>query len=158
MKKIVTFLFVLLVLVPVCVFAGEGHEECALCHGAHTAVGPGLLTTKVDTTTVNPATEKPLGRVDAMCMACHADEPNGLGYRPVAMENTHPSGITPVKVKLPADAKGFKGEEDKLTCMGCHDPHPSNPNYMYLRGPTVSAGNTQAFCVWCHPEQAPKEE
>ncbi|MGA1870438.1 MAG: cytochrome c3 family protein [bacterium] len=157
MKKIVTCLFVLLLLLPVCVFAGEGHEECALCHGAHTAVGPGLLTTKPDTTSVNPATGKPLGRVDAMCMACHAEEPNGLGYRPVSMDHTHPSGITPIKVNLPSEAKGFKDEEDKLTCMGCHDPHPSNPNYMYLRGPTVSAGNTQAFCVWCHPEQAPKE-
>ena len=56
MKKYSLFLVLIFLLIPVLVLAGEGHEECALCHGAHTAVGPGLLTTKPDTTTVNPAT------------------------------------------------------------------------------------------------------
>lgn len=153
-KSFLCIVLAFLIVIPALVFAGEGHEECALCHGAHTAVGPGLLTTKPDTTTINPATGAALGRIDSICMACHAEEPNGLGYRPVSMDHTHPSGVTPRKVILPEEAKGFKGEEEMLTCMGCHDPHPSNPNYMYLRGPIVSAGNTQAFCVWCHPEQA----
>lgn len=153
-KSCFLFILVLMLIVPALLFAGEGHEECALCHGAHTAVGPGLLTTHPDITTINPATGGPLGKIDSICMACHAEEPNGLGYRPVKMENTHPCGITPRNVILPPEAKGFKGEEEKLTCMGCHDPHPSNPNYMYLRGPIVSAGNTQEFCIWCHPAQA----
>ncbi|MEW5800803.1 MAG: cytochrome c3 family protein [bacterium] len=154
MKKSLPLLILVVLLTPAIALAGEGHEECSLCHGAHTAVGPGLLTEKPNTTTINPVTGKPLERMEQICMACHAAEPDGLGYRPVKMESTHPCGMKAKKVILPESAKGFKGQEDQLTCMGCHDPHPSNSNYMYLRGPQVSAGNTQAFCIWCHPVQA----
>jgi predicted CXXCH cytochrome family protein len=154
MKKSLHLLILVVLLTPAIALAGEGHEECSLCHGAHTAVGPGLLTEKPNTTTTNPATGKPLERMEQICMACHAAEPDGLGYRPVKMGSTHPCGMKPKKVILPDSAKGFKGQEEELTCMGCHDPHPSNTNYMYLRGPKVSAGNTQAFCIWCHPVQA----
>ncbi|MGA1874251.1 MAG: cytochrome c3 family protein [bacterium] len=156
MRRSLSSLLFIFLLIPAIAVAGEGHEECALCHGAHTATGVGtaLLTEKPNTTTINPVTGQPLERIEAICMACHADEPDGLGYRPVKMENTHPCGMIPQRLVLPESAKGFKGQEDQLTCMGCHDPHPSNANYMYLRGPQVSAGNTQAFCIWCHPAQA----
>ena len=120
-------------MLPALGIAGVGHEECALCHGVHTGQGPVILTEPLNTTTINPVTGQPLGRMDAICMACHAEEPAGAGYRPVKMEETHPSGLMPVKVHLPAEAKGFRTEEEKLTCCGCHDPHPSNPNYMYLQ-------------------------
>ena len=69
MRKSIPFLLLMFLLIPAIAMAGEGHEECALCHGAHTAVGPGLLTEKPNTTTINPATGKPLERMEAICMA-----------------------------------------------------------------------------------------
>jgi predicted CXXCH cytochrome family protein len=38
--------------------------------------------------------------------------------------------------------------------MGCHDPHPSNPNYKYLRVDTAKGSKIDAFCAVCHPVKA----
>jgi hypothetical protein len=38
--------------------------------------------------------------------------------------------------------------------MGCHDPHPSNPYYKYLRVDTAKGSKMDAFCAVCHPIKA----
>jgi hypothetical protein len=43
----------------------------------------------------------------------------------------------------------------RFECLGCHDPHPSNPYYKYLRVDTGSKGaKMDVFCAVCHPIKA----
>jgi len=134
-------------------FAGEGHEECALCHSAH-AGQKAIIFSEDLPPIINTVTGQALGKIDNICMTCHAEEPIGLGYRPVNLLETHPTDIMPEKIELPPEATDLKLEkEGYLTCMGCHDPHPSNTNYMYLRVPTDRGTNLNKFCIWCHPEK-----
>jgi tetratricopeptide (TPR) repeat protein len=51
------------------------------------------------------------------------------------------------------EARGFKGEEDRLTCLGCHNHHPTNKNYKYLRWSADGGENKTKFCVHCHPDK-----
>ncbi len=140
------------------VFAGP-HDDCTLCHGIHTGQGPVILTEPPNTTTINPRTGKPMKRIGSLCLACHAPEPDGAGYRPVDLNHTHPVGFTPDpnKVKLPTESKGFPGEEEDVVCTSCHDQHPSNTNYMYLRWPSDSGEDLPMFCAKCHPKQSSQE-
>ena len=40
-------------------------------------------------------------------------------------------------------------------CLGCHDPHPSNPYYKYLRVDTGAKGDgMDKFCAVCHAMKA----
>ncbi|MFQ5646988.1 MAG: cytochrome c3 family protein [bacterium] len=80
-------------------------------------------------------------------------EPADVGFRVIDLHQTHPVGIIPKTVKLPKEARGFKGEENELTCMGCHNHHPSNPNYMYLRWPTDKGKRIVKLCAHCHPDK-----
>src|SRR6266511_2136180 len=45
-------------------------------------------------------------------------------------------------------------EGGKFECLGCHDPHPSNPYYKYLRVDTAKGSKMDAFCAVCHPIKA----
>lgn len=155
MKKLLVAVGIASLLIPTLVFAGP-HDDCTLCHGVHSGQGPVILTETPNTTTINPRTGKPLKRIGQLCLACHAAEPDGAGYRPVDLNHTHPVGFTPDpnKVVLPPEAKGFAGEEEDLTCNGCHDQHPSNTNYMYLRWPSDGGENLPKFCAHCHPKQS----
>ncbi len=155
MKKVLVMLGALSLLIPSLALAGP-HDDCTLCHGVHTGQGPVILTETPNTTTINPRTGKPLKRIGQLCLACHAEEPDGAGYRPVDLNHTHPVGFTPnsAKVVLPPEAKGFAGEEEDLTCNGCHNQHPANTNYMYLRWPSDGGENLPKFCVNCHPKQS----
>ena len=80
-------------------------------------------------------------------------KPIDVGFRLIDLHQSHPVGIVPRTVKLPADAKGFKGQENQLTCMGCHNHHPSNPNYKYLRWPADKGEDLDKFCAHCHPDK-----
>lgn len=84
-------------------------------------------------------------------------EPVDVGFRVINLHKTHPVGIVPRTVKLPAEARGFKGQENQLTCMGCHNHHPSNPNYKYLRWPADKGQNLNKFCAHCHPDKMKPE-
>ncbi len=143
---------------PGMVWAGP-HDDCTLCHGVHSGQGPVILTETPNTTTINPRTGKPMKRIGSLCLACHAPEPDGAGYRPVDLNHTHPVGFTPDpnKVVLPAQSKGFPGEEEDVVCTSCHDQHPSNPYYMYLRWPSDGGSNLPMFCAKCHPKQSAAE-
>ncbi len=38
--------------------------------------------------------------------------------------------------------------------MGCHDPHPSNTYYKYLRVDSKAGKDIDAFCAACHSSKA----
>lgn len=154
-NRLVLCITLFVLAVPSLSFSGP-HDDCTLCHGVHTGQGPVILTETPNTTTINPRTGKPMKRIGSLCLACHAEEPDGAGYRPIDLNHTHPVGFTPNtgKVKLPEEAKGWPGEEEDITCLGCHDQHPSNTNYMYLRWPSDGGNDLPSFCSKCHPNQS----
>jgi tetratricopeptide (TPR) repeat protein len=119
------------------------HRRCGMCH---LDVERGILHRFIEQETdrINPFTGKPFGRVEAICTTCHT-----------SLHLAHPVGIIPdpKKVTLPPEAIGFKGEEDRLTCMSCHDWHPTNTSYKYLRWQVESAEETGRFCLHCHEEK-----
>ncbi len=158
MRKVFLLMVGAFLLMSSLVYAGP-HDDCTLCHGVHSGQGPVILTEAPNYTTINPKTGKPMKRIGALCLACHAEEPDGAGYRPVDLNHTHPVGFRPdpTKVVLPAESRGFPGEEEDLTCNGCHNQHPSNTNYMYLRWPSDDGGDLSKFCVHCHPKQSNEE-
>jgi len=80
-------------------------------------------------------------------------KPANVGFRIIDLHQTHPVEIVPRNVKVPTEAMGFKGQEDQLTCMGCHNHHPSNPNYKYLRWPAGKDNNLNDFCAHCHTDK-----
>jgi predicted CXXCH cytochrome family protein len=47
--------------------------------------------------------------------------------------------------------------DGKLECVGCHDPHPSNTNYKYLRVSTSQGAAMGNFCNLCHSAKSGKE-
>lgn len=131
--------------------AGKGsHGECAICHSSHEGRGMVMLTEEPNTVTVNPQTKKPLDGVDSLCMACHATEPDGAGYRPINLATSHPVGGKPEKAKLPAEMG------NNFNCISCHDEHPINQNYAYLRWPMKSTKDIPELCGRCHPESKEK--
>ena len=137
--------------------AGEGHEECSICHGVHTAKEFRLFPMGLNTKIINPNTKKKLGELDALCMRCHATKPEGEGIRVLDLAKKHYFGGKATIVKLPLASRQFlKGQEDLLTCLGCHDPHPANTNYCYLRtekGINIfDKKDIKKFCQWCHPK------
>jgi hypothetical protein len=131
---------------------GKGaHGQCALCHSSHEGRGPVMLTEEPNTVTVNPRTGKTPDRIASLCLACHAKEPDGAGYRPINLATTHPVGVAPQKATVPSTSLGFAGER-VLTCLSCHDQHPINTNYAYLRWPIKYKKDIPAFCARCHPQ------
>jgi hypothetical protein len=149
MKKLLLIGFVCL-----CVMAiskqgmayGPHDENCAECHSIHASKGEHLPA-------VNLSQEKYLSGetvkgTDAFCLGCHNAK---IGIMPIALTKTHPVGITPKKAKVPASSLSASG---LFHCMGCHDPHPANPNYKYLVVDTNGGKTMGKFCNYCHPAQA----
>ncbi len=112
----------LLTLLPSSVWA-KGHDDCSICH-KNAAAEDYTLIVPPDTKSINPHTNRPFGKRDAICMGCHKDNIN--------LKALHSVGIEPKNAVLPKEALGFKGQEKEITCEGCHDPH-FEENYMYLR-------------------------
>ena len=143
--KVIMFLAIgLICLVPATAWA-KGHGDCNSCH-LNTEQENYDLVTNPSNTIINPFTSKPYGQSDALCMGCHNQ---------FKAKSVHPVGIVPKKIVLPPEAKGFTGQEEQITCFSCHDPHPENKNYMYLRWPTDKGANISKFCVAkCHSQFA----
>ncbi len=127
---------------------GYKHKRCGMCNAV---VERGILHGFIEqkTTRINPFTDQPFGRIEAICTTCHT-----------GLHLAHPVGIipNPQKVVLPPEASGFKGEEDRLTCMSCHDWHPTNKNYKYLRWPVAGEEDLNRFCLHCHTKQGIKDK
>ena len=56
---------------------------------------------------------------------------------------------------LPHERSTSSGEAG---CGSCHDPHPSNPNFKYLRIGTNGGRNMGAFCAYCHEAMVDKND
>jgi hypothetical protein len=123
---------------------GSGHEDCDSCH-KNTSREDYTLVFKNKTEGINPSTKKPYGKMDALCYSCH--EQNS--------QFAHPVGIIPdpQKVIVPEDALGFPGQEQEITCLSCHNPHPDNKSYQYLRWQVEDEDDMTTFCVKCHASQ-----
>jgi predicted CXXCH cytochrome family protein len=137
------------------VFAAGKHEglNCTGCHGIHDAKGNIIFAVEPNKKAINPRTKKPYEGVTALCLGCHETPENGgMGIMPVAAAMSHPYGVVPNK-KVASVPKVFL-RDGKLECVGCHDPHPSNPNYKYLRVDTKGGAEMQKFCAICHPSKA----
>jgi len=136
---------------------GAGVHEavsCLGCHSPHYAVDDKIFAVK-NTLMNNPRTKEQLeGLVAANCLGCHElEEFGGAGIRPIHLHTTHPIGIVPNKQI--ADVPDNLLKNGKLDCISCHDPHTSNPNFMYLRVNTGEQGeNMQYFCAMCHSSKA----
>ncbi len=132
------------------------HEglDCLGCHDPHYAKQQKLF--KVDNSTYpNPRTGKPIDGVSALCLGCHNTEQyGGAGVKPIYLHMTHPVNIEP-NAKI-ADVDKQLLRDGILQCVSCHDPHPSNPNWRYLRVKTEQGSKVGQFCALCHGSKADK--
>jgi len=122
----------------------EGHKPCSLCHEME---GKKAKRVKIepDRKTINPFTDKPYGPVDGICIRCHPKFTHKEG---------HVLGVRPKKVYVPAEYLRYKGQEGELTCLSCHNPHPHETKYMYLRW-EVTKTEIKKLCTRCHINEAP---
>ena len=123
-------------------------ENCLDCHSLHYAKTARMLMTNDPDVSINSHTRKPLDGLNSMCMGCHS----GDGGPEITIMQTHPVGLTPIKVKVPAN----RLRDGKITCVGCHDPHPSNTNYKYLLVDTKDGTNMSKLCGICHGDKTEK--
>jgi predicted CXXCH cytochrome family protein len=158
MSNYKTVLFAILVFCGITINtqAAGVHEavSCLGCHSPHYAVDDKIFAVK-NTVMKNPRTkEKLTGMVAEKCLGCHElEEFGGAGIRPIHLHTTHPIGIVPNQAI--ADVPDNLLKNGKLDCISCHDPHTSNPNFMYLRVNTGQSGeNMQYFCAMCHSSKA----
>jgi predicted CXXCH cytochrome family protein len=79
-------------------------------------------------------------------------ERGGLGIKAVSSNHSHPYGVA-ANPKVAIVPPEFL-RDGKLECVGCHDPHPSNMNYKYLRVDTAKGAKLADFCAMCHPMKA----
>ena len=140
-----------LTLVPAASLAAGGHELVG-CSGCHLRKGGPF---PVNTKYLDPRTNLPYTGTTAICLGCHQDEDKGgQGYAPVSRHISHPFGLASVNPKVarvPEDM--MRG--GRFECMSCHDPHPSNPNYKYLRANVGAKGqDMDRFCAKCHASKA----
>jgi predicted CXXCH cytochrome family protein len=141
--------------VPGLANAAGKHEglNCTGCHGVHDAKGQLIAAVELNTKALNPSTNKPYSNVTAMCLSCHESPENGgMGILPVSAAMSHPYGVAPNPKVATVPAVFLR--DGKLQCVGCHDPHPSNPNYKYLRVDTMGGREMSNFCAICHRSKA----
>ncbi len=136
---------IILTIFPLSAYGG-GHEDCNICHEDTEEYA---LIVKPGSEIINPTTRKPYGKVDRLCVSCHEFH----------SKSSHPVGIVPnpERVDVPKEALGFKGQEGRISCMSCHNPHPKNTNYKYLRWPPENVWNLARFCTNCHTSQGAPE-
>lgn len=151
-------LIAIALIAPATAFAAGAHDSvgCAGCHSIHTAKGDVIFAVAPNKTGVNPKTKQPFSGTTALCLGCHEDSgKGGQGYAPIHANMSHPYGLTTVDPKIAKVPAELLREGGKFECLGCHDPHPSNPNYKYLRVDTGAKGQSMdAFCAVCHPIKA----
>ncbi len=147
--------FLMAVFLATASYAAGGHDalECTGCHGIHTAKGDIIFAVEPNKKAVNKMTKKPYEGTTALCLGCHETmEQGGMGILPVSSKMSHPYGVSPnAKVANVPQVFLRKGI---LECVGCHDPHPSNPNHKYLRVNTKGGSEMQGFCAICHSSKA----
>lgn len=144
-------------MLPLSAFAAGGHDSvgCTGCHSIHTAKGDIIFAVTANKQVVNPKTKQPYAGTTALCLGCHEDNAKGgQGYAPIAAHISHPYGLSQVNAKIAKVPPELLREGGRFECLGCHDPHPSNPYYKYLRVDTAKGSKIDAFCAVCHPIKA----
>lgn len=131
--------------------AAGSHDmlNCTGCHSIHYAKAYKAFAV-VNDKAPNPRGAGVIDGVSALCLGCHENPENGgAGLKPIALHTTHPVNLQPNGkiAKVPA-ALLMNGT---LQCTSCHDPHPSNPAYKYLRVDTKDGAEMPTFCAMCHP-------
>lgn len=148
-------ILILILALPAIAFAAGKHEglNCTGCHGIHTAKGDIIFAVEPNKKATNPRTKQPYAGITTLCLGCHeSTDRGGLGILAVSATHSHPYGIDArPKVAIVPDV--FL-RDSRLDCVGCHDPHPSNTNYKYLRVDTSKGAKMQNFCAMCHPAKA----
>ncbi len=157
--SLVTRVAVILALAsPAAALASGGHDAvgCTGCHAIHTAKGEVIFAVAPNKTDINPKTKAPYSGTTALCLGCHEESnKGGQGYAPIHANLSHPYGLASVDPKVAKVPPELLRDGGRFECLGCHDPHPSNPNYKYLRVDTGAKGqNMDAFCAACHPIKA----
>ncbi len=141
---------------PPAALARGGHDAvgCTGCHSAHAAKGAALSAVAPNTRMLDPRTGKPNLALSALCLSCHATpEEGGRGKAPVSAHFHHPFSVAkpdPRLARVPPELL----RDGRFECVGCHDPHPSNPNYRYLRIAVSRPPTLSELCGVCHPGQA----
>jgi hypothetical protein len=148
-------------LAPAAALAAGGHDSvgCNGCHAIHTAKGEIIFAVAPNKSDVNPKTKQPYAGTTALCLGCHQESAKGgQGYAPIHANMSHPYGLASVDPKVAKVPGELLREGGRFECLGCHDPHPSNPYYKYLRVDTGAKGqNMDAFCAVCHPIKADQQ-
>ncbi len=147
---------VVVCLIPVMGYAAGAHDglECTGCHALHTAKDSLIFAVEANKKDINPKTKQPYGGITALCLGCHeSPEKGGQGIKPIEGHMSHPYGISSINPKV-ARVPAELLRDGKFECISCHDPHPSNPNYKYLRVDTANGSKMAAFCAVCHPMKA----
>ncbi len=142
---------------PLSALAAGGHDAvgCTGCHSIHTSKGDIIFAVAPNKTIVNPKTKQPYSGTTALCLGCHEESSKGgQGYAPVSAHLSHPYGLAQVNAKIAKVPPELLREGGRFECLGCHDPHPSNPYYKYLRVDTAKGSKIDAFCAVCHPIKA----
>lgn len=150
-------LLVLAVATPALAVARGGHDGigCAGCHSMHAARGEDLFALPPNTKLLDPRTDRPNLTKSALCLSCHADvSDGGRGLAPASRHFNHPFSVEKPNPRL-AQVPPALLRDGRFECIGCHDPHPSNPNYRYLRIPVTRSPTLVELCEVCHPRTAP---
>jgi predicted CXXCH cytochrome family protein len=149
----------LIVSAPGIILAAGGHDSlsCTGCHSIHDAKGDIIFAVAANTKDINSKTKKPFTDITALCLGCHqSPEKGGMGIKPISQHISHPFGINKINAKVASVPQSLL-RSGKFECVSCHDPHPSNPNYKYLRIATSNGSNMQNFCIACHPMKADRD-
>lgn len=144
------------ILLPTSVMAAGPHEglTCAGCHAPHAAKGDLIFAVSPNLKDVNKRTGQPNSGTTALCLGCHqAPDKGGIGIKPIESHISHPYGLSSVNSKVAHVPAEFL-KDGKFECTACHDPHPSNPNYKYLRIDTSGGAKMDRFCAGCHAKKA----
>jgi len=148
----------IIALAPAAALAAGGHDSvgCNGCHSLHAAKGAVIFAVPPNAKYLNPATNEPYSGTTALCLGCHQDsDKGGQGIAPISQHVSHPFGLKTVNPKVAKVPGELLREGGRFECLGCHDPHPSNPYYRYLRVDTGAKGQSMdKFCAVCHPIKA----
>ncbi len=150
----VKVIILLVCALPYLALAYGPHEalDCLGCHDPHYAKAYKIFKVKNEVYP-NPRTGKVIDGVSALCLGCHNLEKfGGANVRPIFLHMTHPVNVKP-NPKIAQVPKELL-RDGMLQCVSCHDPHPSNPNWKYLRVDTKGGSEVGRFCAVCHTAKA----
>ncbi|HEX9049980.1 MAG TPA: cytochrome c3 family protein [Anaeromyxobacter sp.] len=112
---------------------GHGSIGCVACHGLKKVQG-----------------------TSSFCLQCHSEkEKGGRGIRPISKHASHPFDLPTVNPRVARIPAELARPDGSFGCLSCHDPHPANSNYAYLRvGTGPKGGDMEPFCAVCHPRKS----